>query len=241
MSISGISSNDYLYQFFNRVNTTQSDFLASSKSKSTEATATSTKNSKDQIATDLNALWEALQAGNLTSAQSYFSQLQKDVQAFGTNDSESTTSVLSSSSSSESNPMAEDFSTLEEALNSGDLTGAQNAFAQIMQHMQPPPPPPNFNASNDTQSGSNPLADDLKTLEEALNSGDLTSAQTILAQIMQNMQPPDASASGGTQGTSTSSLFSSGNSDMMSKLIEAMLTAYSGYNTSGESKSSYYA
>ena len=229
MSISGISSNNYLNQSLYRINSTQTDFLKSSQSNGAATTATGSKDDKDKIATDLSALWEALQAGNLTSAQSYFLKLQQDVQAIGANASDntqSTSTATASSSTSDSNPLANDLSTLEDALQSGDLTSAQNTFAKIMQHMQgpPPPPPPDANDSDTTQgtsttttssslSGSNPLADDLSTLENALQSGDLTSAQTILAQIMQHMQgpppPPDANDSDSTQSTSTVSSSSS--------------------------------
>jgi hypothetical protein len=225
MSISGISLTNYLYQMLS----TQTDNSTNSQSQGIQNTTTAESQSgKDQIATDLSALWEALQAGNVTSAQSCLSQLQEDMEALGPNasaSSQSTSAVSSSGSAGDSNPLAEDLSALEEALNSGDLTSAQTIFAQIMQHMQPPPPPPDTTTSDSSQStagtsstssmnDSNPLADDLSALEDALDSGDLTSAQNIFAQILQHMQPPpDANSSDSSQSTATAASSASG-SDM---------------------------
>ena len=78
-----------------------------------------------------------------------------------------------------------DFQQLAQALQSGDLSGAQQAFAALQQ----------AGSSSGTQgqgsppSGqNNPLASDLSTLGQALQSGDLSSAQKAFATLQQDMQ-----------------------------------------------------
>jgi hypothetical protein len=240
MSISGISLINYLHQMYG----TQAENSTNSQYHGGLSTAASgSHKEKDQIATDLSALWEALQAGNLSSAQSYLSQLQEDMEAFGKNASDSaqsTATAASTNSVNDSNPMANDFSALKDALDSGDLTSAQNIFSQIMQHMQPPPPPPEANDSDSSQStanssstdavnDSNPLANDLSVLEDALNSGDLTSAQNIFAQIMQHIQPPppppDVNTSDSTQNAETAaSSVSSIDLDQLLKMLASIMS-----------------
>jgi hypothetical protein len=241
MSISGISLTNFFYQMYG----TQANNSTDSQSQGIlNTTASGSQNGKDQIAIDLNDLWEALQAGNLSSAQSYLSQLQEDLKAIGPSASDTvqgTPAASSSDAASDSNPLAKDLSSLEEALNSGVLTSAQNIFAQIMQHMQPPPPPPDANVSDVSQSApntsstsavsdSNPLANDLSALEDALDSGDLTSAQSIFAQILQHMQPPppppDANTSDSSQNTTTAtSSVSKSDLEQLLKMWTSIMTS----------------
>lgn len=239
MSISGISLTNFLNQMYG----THADHSTDSQSQGVlNMTASGPRSEKDEIATDLSALWEALQAGNLSNAQSYLSQLQEDLKAIGPSASDnvqSTQAASSSDATSHSNPLAKDLSSLEEALNSGDLTSAQNIFAQIMQHM-PHPPPSDDNASDVSQSAtnisstgavsdSNPLANDLSALEDALDSGDLTSAQSIFAQILQHMPPPpppDANTSESFQNTATeTSSVSKSDLDQLLKVWTSIMTS----------------
>jgi hypothetical protein len=248
MSISGISLTNFFYQMYG----TQANNSKDSQSQGIlNTTASGSQNGKDQIATDLSALWEALQAGNVSSAQCYLSQLQEDLKAIGpsASDNVQNTPAAASDTASDSNPLAKELSSLEEALNSGDLTSAQNIFAQIMQHMQPPPPPPppDDNASDVSQSApntsstnavsdSNPLANDLSALEDALDSGDLTSAQNIFAQIMQHMQPPppDGNISDSSQNTiaATSSVSKSDLEQLLKMWTSIMTSTTSSISTS---------
>src|SRR5271157_2103560 len=76
-----------------------------------------------------------------------------------------------------SNPFA-DLTALSSALQSGDLTGAQNAFATLMQDL----------GSTNTQQATATLSTDLTALSSALQSGDLTGAQNTLATVMQDLQ-----------------------------------------------------
>ena len=79
------------------------------------------------------------------------------------------------------------FQQLGQALQSGDLNGAQQAFAALQQLM------PNLSAASQTQtgqqgSGQSQFAADLSALGQALQSGDLTKAQDALTKLQQDMQ-----------------------------------------------------
>ncbi len=81
----------------------------------------------------------------------------------------------------------QDFKDLASALQSGDLSGAQKAFAAMQQSQ------PNFSATTQTQNAQqasvqNPLAADFSALGKALQSGDLTAAQAAFKQLQLDMQ-----------------------------------------------------
>jgi soluble cytochrome b562 len=113
------------------------------------------------FATDFQALGQALKSGNLTDAQTALSKLQQDMQSVqghhhhhghhhGSASTQSTGSPTSNSSAqspngSGQNQFATDFSALGQALQSGNLTQAQSAFAKLQQDMQSFPG--NFNVA----------------------------------------------------------------------------------------------
>ena len=77
---------------------------------------------------------------------------------------------------------------LQQALNSGDLAGAQQAFAQFKQ---------DFHAAHDGhslyQTGvSDTLKQDLQQLQTALKSGDLAGAQQAFAQFKSDFKSQQA-------------------------------------------------
>ncbi len=79
------------------------------------------------------------------------------------------------------------FQQLGQALQSGDLNAAQQAFAALQQLM------PNLSAGSQTQTGQqgnsqSQLAGDFSALGQALQSGDLTKAQDALTKLQQDMQ-----------------------------------------------------
>ena len=76
-----------------------------------------------------------------------------------------------------SNPFT-DLAALGGALQSGDLTGAQNAFATLQQDMG--------NSSGQTTTATPGM--DLTSLGNALQSGDLTGARNAFATLMQDLQ-----------------------------------------------------
>jgi hypothetical protein len=79
------------------------------------------------------------------------------------------------------------FQSLDSALQSGNLTAAQNAFAALQQLL------PNSSTGNQTQNGQqgsnqNPFATDLNAVGQALQSGKLSDAQKAFAKLKQDMQ-----------------------------------------------------
>ena len=114
------------------------------------------------------------------------------------------------------------FNALSQALQSGDLAGAQKAYASLQQLT------PNGSQNSTTTTGAtgtNSTQSDFSALGQALQSGDLTGAQKAFSQVQQDMPTAHAghhhhhhsktsNASATTQDTSgtTSSSSTSGTS-----------------------------
>lgn len=82
---------------------------------------------------------------------------------------------------------AQDFKALQTALDSGDLSAAQQAFTALQQDRP--------NAAQNTQSSTNSaptqpnqLGKDLQSLQSALQSGDIDSAQSAFATLKQDLK-----------------------------------------------------
>lgn len=84
---------------------------------------------------DFAQLGSDLQSGNLTSAQQDFAQLLNDTsQSTTTGSTQSSTATTGSSTQvTTASTLASDFKTLGQALQSGDLTGAQKAYSAVQQ------------------------------------------------------------------------------------------------------------
>ena len=88
----------------------------------------------------------------------------------------SATTAYQTSVQSSFNQRAQDFKALQTALQSGDVTSAQQAFASMQKDMQ--------NSSQAAGATSNPsgqssqISTDFGTLQSALQSGDLSGAQS---------------------------------------------------------------
>src|ERR1700733_4569807 len=92
----------------------------------------STQNSFQKAQQEFQQLGQDLQAGNLSAAQSDFTTLQQLVAQAGS----AAASSASNSSSQSGNPIAQAFSQLASDLKSGNLTAAQQDFAQIQKDFQ---------------------------------------------------------------------------------------------------------
>lgn len=184
MSISGVSSSSdlsYLYQLFNTKASESSSTMAATFLESAGSTDSSSSSSKSS-SIDLSMLLRMLDsASGMTNTQGVPSTNSED---------------------KDFNPLANDLNKLGEALDAGDLEGAQNIFSQMMQHMPPPPPPPNANTADSataatitgtsSTSSANTLASDFGALGKAIQSGDLTSAQSFLTQLQEDLQAVSA-------------------------------------------------
>jgi hypothetical protein len=142
-------------------------------------------------------LGQDLQSGNLSAAQSDFATLTQ----LGPQ-STSSSSSSSSNSAASNNPMAQAFAQLSKDLQSGNLSAAQQDFATIQQDMQ----------SNAVQSGGHhhhhrgggeggqsAISSLFSQLGQALQSGDLSTAQQVYSTLQQNFQQAGQSTSGSAE------------------------------------------
>ena len=93
------------------------------------------QNTNDQGATDFNTLAQALQSGELSQAQQAYAGVQQDVQQAGGHHHHHHHQE-SSQSSGQGSAISQDFSTLGQDLQSGDISAAQKAFATLQKDLQ---------------------------------------------------------------------------------------------------------
>jgi hypothetical protein len=161
MSVSGVSGNaSQLYdsQWFQQLQQLRSQFQQLGQDLQTgnlpqaqtdfstlsQTVSSSQAPKNDTLNHDFSNLGQALQAGNLSDAQKAFATLTRDIQqasaqrphhhrhhhrAGGSQDAGST-------GSQQNNPLAQGFDTLSQALQSGDLPGAQQAYSTLLQNLQ---------------------------------------------------------------------------------------------------------
>ena len=118
-----------------------------------------------------------------------------------------TGSAYATGVSSQAQQTSADFQAIASTLQSGNITQAQQAFAQLQKDN-----PKLAQAMNSAPSSSDsPALTDLKTLASALKSGDLSGAQQAFTQLQQDVQATtgkhhhhhhsaDASAAASTDG-----------------------------------------
>jgi hypothetical protein len=97
------------------------------------ASATSTQPGGTAIATQFKQLSNDLQAGNLSGAQQDFASLQQSIQTRGGGGGGHHHHVHSQDSSDSQNPVASAFAQLGQALQAGNLSTAQSAYATLQQ------------------------------------------------------------------------------------------------------------
>jgi|SRR5271156_2001065 len=99
---------------------------------------TSTSQNSNPIAQTFQQLAQDLQSGNLSGAQQDFSTIQQDLQSqsSGGGGHHHHSHTQDSSASSQQNPLAQLFSELGQALQSGNLSAAQQAYTSLSQDFQ---------------------------------------------------------------------------------------------------------
>ena len=154
------------------------------------------QNNKQQFQQEFQQLGQDLQSGNISAAQQDFVTLQQIAPQ-----SNSTSSTQSSS------PLVQAFKQLAQDLQSGNLSAAQQDYTQIQQDYQ----------SQATQGqsahghhhhhggggGSSEISQLFDQLGQALQSGNLSSAQQLYSTLEQGIQQP-GQTSGGSSAPSTS-------------------------------------
>ena len=127
----------------------------------------------------LEQLGQDLQSGNLSAAQSDFTALQKLAPQ-----------AASTSASQGTSPAAQDFSQLGKDLQAGNTSAAQQDFQQLQQTVSPTASGALHHHHHGANNGSNPMSQLLQQLGQALQAGNLSSAQqayTVLQQQLQTM------------------------------------------------------
>ena len=119
----------------------QSDFATLQSSNGTSATASTTQTSSSPIATAFQQLSQDLKSGNLSAAQQDFSTIQQDFQQQASSGASEHShhhhhhSGGSQDSSSTQNTLSQLFAQLGQALQGGNLSSAQTAYASLQQDL----------------------------------------------------------------------------------------------------------
>ena len=119
----------------------QSDFAALQPSSGQSTAASSTPTNASPIATAFQQLSQDLQSGNLTAAQQDYSTIQQDFQQQSASGASEHAhhhhhhSWGSQDSSSTQNTLSQLFSQIGQALQSGNLSTAQSAYASLQQDL----------------------------------------------------------------------------------------------------------
>lgn len=142
----------------------------------------STHDRVQQFHKEFQQLGQDLQSGNLSAAQSDFTALQQ-------------LEPNSTAQSSPQNSIAQDFQQLSTDLQSGNLNAAQQDYTKIQQDFQFAAQAHghhqhHHHADNDQNSSqsSNPISQLFNQLGQALQSGDLSTAQQAYTSLQQDLQ-----------------------------------------------------
>jgi protein subunit release factor A len=181
MSVAGISGSNFFQPYF----------------------TPSAQKTLQQIQSQFQQLGQDLQAGNLAQAQADFATLTQELPS----------AQQQSSAATNTNSIAQEFQTLGQDLQAGNLTAAQQDFATIQQDAQLASASGqtqthhhgHHHGASSTQQESNTLAQAFGALGQALQSGNLSSAQQAYASLQQDLQqflPNFSSSSASTIGAS---------------------------------------
>jgi outer membrane protein assembly factor BamD (BamD/ComL family) len=146
-----------------------------------------------------------LQAGNLKKAQQDYATLSQN---FPTAQTGTTNAATPTATAANSNPIARAFAAVSTGLQNGKITAAQQDYATIQQDSQQQGSSQVHHHHHHGGGGqqANQVSQALNSLSSALQSGNLSSAQTAFATLQQDLEQFSAGgASGSTTGTSSSS------------------------------------
>jgi len=158
------------------------------------------QNKFQQIQSQFQQLGQDLQSGNLARAQSDFATLTQELPQ--------TQQRSGAAAGTSTSAIAQAFQTLGQDLQAGNLSAAQQDFATIQQDAQQASGQTyhhghHHRAANSGQQGSNPISQAFGALGQALQSGNLSSAQQAYATLQQDLQqylPDSGSSSTSTAG-----------------------------------------
>jgi outer membrane protein assembly factor BamD (BamD/ComL family) len=160
---------------------------------------------QSQFAQLFAQLGQDLQSGDLKSAQSAFTSLQKVLPSYY----QQTTSSTSSTSTSQSqNPVAQAFQQLSQDLQSGNLSAAQQDYSTIQQDFQGQTSEVHHHhhhrSGGSQESQQSQFAQLFAQLGQDLQSGDLSSAQSVFSSLQKLLPSYYQQTTSGTSTGSTS-------------------------------------
>jgi len=174
--------------------------ISSSSLFSYETQNTQRQNKVQQFQQELQQLGEDLQSGNLSAAQTDFATLQQ-LTPQGSS---------SSTSATNSNPLAQAFQQLGQDLQSGNLSAAQQDYSNVQQDFQGGATHAHghhhHHVGGEQSSELSQIGQAFQQLGQALQSGNLSSAQQIYSTLQQEIQQ----FSGGSTSTSSNGTAVSG-------------------------------
>ncbi len=161
------------------------------------------QNKFQQIQSQFQRLGQDLQSGNLTQAQSDFATLAQELPQ--------TQPQSGAGAGTSTSAIAQAFKTLGQDLQAGNLSAAQQDFATIQQDAQQASGQTHHHhrhhhAASSGQQGGNPISQALGALGQALQSGNLSSAQQAYATLQQDLQQYLPGSSSGSTSTTGASL-----------------------------------
>lgn len=171
--------------------------ISTSSLFSYESQNTQNQNNLQQFQQEFQQLGQDLESGNLSAAQTDFATLEQvGPQGLG-------------SSSTSSNPVQQAFNQLAQDLQSGNLSAAQQDYANIQQDFQNQATQGHGHHHHHHGGGGDSemsqISQGLQQLGQALQSGNLSSAQQIYSTLQQEMQQFGSSnETTPTQGTAIS-------------------------------------
>ena len=178
MSVSGIASSS-IFQFLNP------------------------SSAQSNLQKEFQQLGQDLQSGNLSQAQSDFQALESPVQPVSSTNTQSSTNSLSSAMSQLSQDLQsgnlsaakQDYSTVQQDLQQ-QLSGAGSASGHHHHH--------HHASSSQDSSSQNPLNQLFSQLGQALQSGNLSAAQSAYTSLQQDFQQLGASSSSSSPSSTSS-------------------------------------
>ena len=159
--------------------------------------AQNSANPIQQIEGDFNQLGQDLQAGNLTQAQQDFATLSSALTSAQT--------TLGNANANGANAIQQAFSSLQQDLQAGNTSAAQQDFAALQQSLQGAAGRHFHHRNGGAAQEINALTQDLGSLGQALQSGNLSGAQTAFAALEQQLQQTFGASTGSAATSSSSS------------------------------------
>lgn len=188
--------------------------LAASSTSSTSSSSASNGNSFDGA---LTSLMSAIKSGDSTDAKKYLAEVEK----------------LAPSNADSNSPLGEFLSSVSTALSDNNIAGAQSALTTLETYATPSTSASSSTADTSSTSGTSDsstsdsatsaLTQDVLSLFSAINSGDLTRAQTAFDKVTSLLD--SASSSSSTSSTSSNSSTSTASFTSLLKEIGSALNS----------------